>query len=272
MNSGSSPIAWLTHSGRIYAAEAERSTSAISSLIEKICAAEAESENSRARSILRERIFSNQPASFCDAETVKVTAKRFTAPVEIPPLVADLLVSENALSAVDMRSYETRFTDLPLARGQLLLNDEVAVILSHLQKQSRLATNRWNSDRPVSALLLGKTGVLLAWAWNTHSVIRTRHAEWSLCSALAAGDFGDLRKIPVGATLYVSLKPCRMCAARIWECAEDPGQIRVVYFENDPGPLAQDTLLEKESAARRRFLGTGHPLYRFENQFQATVL
>lgn len=272
METAPTPIAWLTHSNRIYATAAQGGSSAICTLIEKIYALEAVQEKSRARSILRERIFSNAPASFTDSEMVKITAKRFTSPAGVPPSVGELSDFENVLASVDMRNYDTAFSDFSLQRGQTLTNEEIEATLTALRTKVTLGSERWNSDRAVSALLVDARGGLLAWSWNTNAVIRTRHAEWNLCTALDKGRFGEIRKIPSGSTLYVSLKPCRMCAAKIWECAEDPGQIRVVYFENDPGPLAQGTLLEKESPARLRALGARHVLFRVENQFQAKYL
>jgi tRNA(Arg) A34 adenosine deaminase TadA len=213
----------------------------------------------QARLLLRERIHSSSPASITDREMVRIAAKRLDAPSasSVPSPASSLDLSRE----VDMRSYDFNphfgsdeleintsipHTAIPDALGKLALRNE---------SSAGKDLPRWKQNRPVSAILVDADSKVLAWAWNTNSVIRTRHAEWNLCSALESGAFGETQKLPAGSTLYVSLKPCRMCAARIWESAEDPRRLRVVYLENDPGPLAQGTLLEAGSSAQRRFFG-----------------
>jgi tRNA(Arg) A34 adenosine deaminase TadA len=214
--------------------------------VERVYASE-----THARRILRERIFAVDPATLAERELVKVAAKRLQAPAERPlPSGANVVRLAETPPLPDFEIPETRV-------GAAVPRADVARTLERMKLRTSRAREKWSSDRPVAALLLDRDGRVLASAWNTNAVIRTRHAERNLCEILAR----DGRKIPTDATLYVSLKPCRMCAARIWETAEDPAKLNVVYFENDPGPLAQGTMLEARSAARVRYLGLEHPLF-----------
>ena len=217
---------------------------------------------SHARAILRERIHANYNASISDRETVKVAAKRLSAPSEGSGPGESPGSQTHRLAAPPLPAFKM---NPPLAETiplfpKTISSEDIPFWLGHLKKQTQTAREKWTSDRPVSAILVDGEGQVLAYTWNTNAVIRTRHAEWNLCEFLLAQG----RKIPIGATLYVSLKPCRMCAARIWETAEDPSKLNVISLENDPGPLAQGTMLEARSAARVRYLGLAHPLFAIE--------
>jgi len=43
-----------------------------------------------------------------------------------------------------------------------------------------------------------------------------------------------------------------MCAAAVWKGCEDPWSLKVRWLEDDPGPLAQETVLQANTQARRR--------------------
>lgn len=238
--------AWLESEGKLYVASSAREISGTESagnsptikLIEQIYFTESFSFPSQARLRLRERIHYNYSLSVTDRETVKVAAKRLGSAVEI---VSDELRRQFFESSGNLKPFPAGeiFTDTELMIGRRIGSEEIPAILERL---------RLSSDRSVSALLMDSEDRLLGWSWNTNAVIKTRHAEWNLCEGLGM-------KIPPGARLWVSLKPCRMCAARIWEQAEDPAQIQVIYLENDPGPFAQGTMLDTDSPARLRYLG-----------------
>lgn len=103
-------------------------------------------------------------------------------------------------------------------------------------------------SRPVAALIVDRNGTILSWAVNASAVNKTRHAEINAAQALLAR---AAKGIPIGARVYSTLKPCRMCAGAIWQAAERPASISVVYAEDD-GVLAQGTVLDQGSDERRR--------------------
>jgi tRNA(Arg) A34 adenosine deaminase TadA len=106
---------------------------------------------------------------------------------------------------------------------------------------------RW--DNAVAALLVDGDGALLGWATNTGAHNATSHAEVNLA-------LGWLRasrcRLPRDGRVYVTLKPCKMCAGLLWDAAQDPLGLRVVYAQEDPGPCARETVLDAGSMARRR--------------------
>lgn len=122
---------------------------------------------------------------------------------------------------------------------------------------------RYKKDRDIWARLIDSNGVTLLQCANTNGKIKTRHAEMNLIQG-----FG--KKFPAESHLFVSLKPCRMCAAAIWENAEDIENFRVIYVEDDPGPHAKETLLDLNSAARRRLFGKDSPYLNLKVQSQRT--
>jgi tRNA(Arg) A34 adenosine deaminase TadA len=240
----------------------ERASSTIARLIESVYETESDREPSEARFVLREWIFSTETPSISDRELVKSAAKRLRAPEPEPDWTELRLRQLRAARVIPDFRAETASELSGFGVGQLLPESELRARLVALRAFSELGEKRWRSDRPVSAILLDREGRVLGFSWNTNSLIRNRHAEWNLCETLRAQE----EKIPRGATLYVSLKPCRMCAARIWESSEDPSAVSVVYLENDPGRAAQGTLLDFESPARVRYFGVDSPEFRYQVQ------
>lgn len=207
-----------------------------------------------ARKILRSRILTDREPTMAEKELVRVAAKRWS-------------LTNGALPAP---THELRAPELapppelpePWRPGtKIESSDRARELLSLLVARTRRENLRYASDRPVAAILVAGDGTLLAAELNTNARVRTRHAEMNLLLRRGA--------IPAGATLYVSLKPCAMCAARIWEEAQDLRRLKVVYFEDDPGKLARNTILMRGSPARVRFLGKHHALYPLDVQSPA---
>jgi tRNA(Arg) A34 adenosine deaminase TadA len=99
---------------------------------------------------------------------------------------------------------------------------------------------RSKSPKPVSAVLLGPDGVPLIGAWSANEIDRTAHAELNLVQAWFAG---HPTAAPAGSTLQVSLRPCAMCAAQLLALSGEPGRIRIVFHEEDPGPFSKNSCL-----------------------------
>ncbi len=220
--------------------EAGDPRSAVVELIERIYAREATAAVSRARSLLRLRIYTNRSPSEVERQVVKLTAKRLTHVEGGPPPNTSELRDE--VPPEDFKHFEAV---LGLSLESRIEIKKVPQLLRDLVAPTEVSP-RWKSDRPVGALLLDAEDRPLAWARNTNGIVRTRHAEWNLCEALVRNNL----PIPVGSRLFASLKPCRMCAARILSVAMDPKRFEVVYMENDPGRFAQATALDDASTLR----------------------
>lgn len=100
------------------------------------------------------------------------------------------------------------------------------------------------SDRAIGAVLISELGELLYYGWNTHSEVRTQHAEMNLIRGLAQQGF---TKFPPQSKLVVTLKPCAMCAGAILRFSEGSSPIEVIYLQDDPGPKAKNSVLMKGS-------------------------
>gem|GEM_PF-1609383 len=96
------------------------------------------------------------------------------------------------------------------------------------------------APRCVAAILVDQDGHLIAANVNTNAGHQMRHAEVNLLLSMASR---DIHRIPRGAVLYTSLKPCRMCASLILAMQEGPDPVRIVALADDPGPHGRHNML-----------------------------
>lgn len=188
---------------------------------------------------LRQRIRASGPVSEWDRNLVKVCAKRVSVDdtlafkEEFGRRVIDIGRDLRADPASD------RVAEIPLAlsekdalalTGQIAANERRAVegMKPHL------------APRCVAALLVDKNGQLIAANVNTNAGSQMRHAEVNLLLAMASR---GIHRIPAGATLYTSLKPCRMCASLILATQTGESPMRVVALADDPGPHGRHEML-----------------------------
>ena len=96
-------------------------------------------------------------------------------------------------------------------------------------------------------MALGPDSEVVGFQTNSNGVARIRHAEVNLVHTLCAMQ-SEVR-VPID-SVVVSLKPCKMCSALLESFL--PAHCKVLYLEDDPGPLAQNTALEKEKTREHR--------------------
>ncbi len=125
----------------------------------------------------------------------------------------------------------------------------VALALAALVARSGRDPLSGRTDRPIAAVLVGADGALLEWATHTGARNALRHAEVNLVECFLRD---TASRLPTGSRLYTTRKPCRMCAGLLWDAAEDPLSLRVLFAEDDTGRYARATVLDAGSAARRR--------------------
>lgn len=195
-----------------------------------------------ARKHLRARILSTMPAlSAMDQGMLKVAAKRASAALTLDEMQT-LLGPRSQWHPVS-----------PLPPPELLrpkdLGDFMQTALALEESESSAPSSPlYTRDRKAAALLISPEGTLLGAARNTNSRDRTRHAEVNLIQGWWAC---EKRPIPRGCKIFVTLRCCRMCAGMIWHAAEDPWSLQVYWHRDDPGPMAQGTILQAGSPARR---------------------
>ncbi len=189
--------------------------------------------------ILRRPIHVSESLSEWDKNLVRVCAKRFAASSNTMELAGESRVVDIGSDInPDQESY--RHAEL---RGTVATPDEIQHMIGKISDAER---EKWKhsalhrAPRCVVAALIGPDGKILEINANTNSAIQMRHAELNLLLALHESGF---KTIPHGSTLYVTLKPCRMCASLIIAMQETPYPIRVVALADDPGPHGRHQLL-----------------------------
>lgn len=218
--------------------------------------------------IVRRPIYSTATPTELERAFVKVAAKRIRElPLEqLPAHEAMPTARGDTGKPMDPEARPLEFIEIgPLAppvpppaqnspSGPVSDADAMLFALGLANGVSQERIPRARRDRPIGAVLIDAEGRLLQWATNSSGIDRTRHAEANL---LQNWWHQQRRPLPHGARLYCTLKPCRMCAALIWTMAPDPRSVKVLYHEHDPGPLAQQTLLERHGMEKHWSLTAG---------------
>lgn len=231
-------VAWLEHNGQIsWATESQflAPETAVSRLVQGIY----ERYPEQARALVRNRIYlSGGKTPFCDG-VIRVAAKRCTENQPVP----EPLVGEELPSILPERLADFSAPTLSLAEAFALCNQLEAEI-PHEESE------RYKADRPVAALVLDGNGRLLGQGINSGARNRTRHAEQE---AIRDAWAKTGQRLPAGATLISTLKPCRMCASLAWWFCDNPAQLTVIYRDFDPGPHGRATILDVGTADRLRW-------------------
>ena len=262
-------MAWLQHNGQVYWAagpETLAPETAVSRLVQGIY----ERYPQQARAMVRNRIYiTGEKNPFCDG-VIRVAAKRCT---ESQPLTKTFPDNECPAYPVNLIGYEgSRGPLKPLDLSDGFFGEELPSLLPERSADFSAPTlsltdafalcnqleaaipksesERYKADRPVAALILDRDGRLLGQGMNSGSQNRTRHAE---LEAIRDAWARTGQKLPPGATLISTLKPCRMCAGLAWWFCDDPAQLRVIYRDFDPGPHGRATVLDVGTADRLRW-------------------
>ncbi len=168
----------------------------------------------------------NGPGSI-DKETKRILGKRHRqglgdeAPlVELDPIA--LLLTRIKDEGLDLRQELVPFPERIKEPGKLLPREIIATL--HIETDQGPTTWR---------------------ARNMSELSQVLHAELILVFALSQW----LSERPLAHIqsfkLHASLKPCRMCAAFLEAVKDSCDSFEVSYEEDDPGPLAQNTLLDQ---------------------------
>jgi tRNA(Arg) A34 adenosine deaminase TadA len=258
----SGELAFLIDSGRFYFAFHDSSqgvapTSSVIRLIQGIY----DKEPEQALRLVRNRIFTTAQATEMCLGMVRVAAKRLTDQISMDEALekkaefahaqVDLTECENALA--HPLSYETQnpLEEILKASAPSPYPRDDEAWMSVALKLSAA------ENSPVSALLLSAENELLAWGLNTNARNRTFHAEINLVQSF----YRKFKtKIPEGAKIITTLKPCKMCAAMIWSFSEKIETLKVLFAEDDPGSNARETVLNSGTFERKRASKTASEL------------
>jgi tRNA(Arg) A34 adenosine deaminase TadA len=242
---GDETIAYLNDGQATYFAREKVAPHYPSSAIVKLIQGVYESYPAQARRILRNRIFSTHlPTEMCWG-MIKVAARKFEAPVAIQ--IHSLISNPHA---TEMKGLDFSLPE-PFEIALKSNPSHSDFLLAARALSSKVPRNgaRYECDRAIAAILVAPDGVVLSWAVNSNAKNKTQHAE---VNALQKYYTKYKMALPRGTRLYSTLKPCRMCAAMMWQMAEDFRSIKVYYAEFDSGPNARSTVLNAGSLERRR--------------------
>ena len=196
--------------------------------------------------LLRTRIYTDHPLTTWDQSLVKVCGKRISpsATFETAITTANRVIDCGKDPIAGKNSSRCQ----ELLGTALAHDDGIQLVTSLTAAETRAyeGTKRHQAPRAVAAALVDKDGKLLGAAVNSNARCQMLHAELNLLLNLAKQ---GISRVPDGATLYTSLKPCRMCASLILALASAtpegvPPRIKIISAEDDKGSFGRHRLLD----------------------------
>lgn len=235
-------LAFVSHKGVVYAAYFPHGTAAPSSAVVKLVQGLFDRHVDHTFFILRNRIFTTALVTAMCQGMVKIVAKRLQGGVSAVnhnhavTLEKVIVGDEGVFAPIGLLSAENQ---MPLEKIKAL---EQPSKLAWIQKIAGLNARGevlHDYDRDIACLLVDKAGEILSFGLNSNSKNKTLHAEVNMVQRY----FRDTGvKIPVGAKLYTTRKPCKMCAAMIHDWCENPAMLEIHYLEEDKS--SQHTVLD----------------------------
>lgn len=205
--------------------------------------------------ILRRRIFATHVLSSKDEGMIRVVAKRAQGQTQ---------AMDHGLSLEDLDFISITFTREQAQQQNHLTSINLA-LPAELQKQKiESSEDRWgfvnqlanlnprgsvlhDHDRPVAAALWSTEGELLSYGINSNSLNKTLHAEVNLVQSFC---LKYEKPLPKGSTLFVTHKPCRMCAGMIFDCSEAANSMQIFYLHEETGSFSRNTVLDSHQLNR----------------------
>ncbi len=245
--------AWVCHADTVYFSRFPKGLMGPSSATVKLIQFLFDEFVDQSFFILRNRIFSTAVLSKMCEGMVQLAAKRATGGILPQDHGLKLEFQWKEIGSAETHFLKSQHLENIEWKSPAYVFDalEAHYFLDNLLAKIPRGDIRHVFNRPIAALICDSNGKLLSWSANSNSKNKTLHAE---ILALQKYFENSGMKIPVGAKIYVSLKPCRMCAAMIAQMAEDPDHLEVIYFKDDPGPLAQNTALDHSKCLKHYLL------------------
>jgi deoxycytidylate deaminase len=237
--------AYVKHQNRVYFCHFPVEIRAPSSAVVKLLQSVFDLYVDQSFFILRNRIYTTDQVGAMDLGMVKVAGKRITDRVKAVdhglPIQFDLIEVAAADEIVcKMRSLKEEnyvqmqniFSNFKGSPTQLVLE---------LARQVSRGEVLHDFNRNIAAVLFDGDNTPLNYGVNQNSLNKTLHAEVNLVQSfyLRTG-----RKLPIGAKIFCTHKPCKMCAGMIHDWSEDIGSLQVIYQQDVTGRLSRRTVLD----------------------------
>lgn len=245
--------AWVSHQGKVYFAKYPKGLEGPCSAVVKLIQHLFDDYVDQSFFILRNRIFCTGQLTLMCEGMVQLAAKRASGGILPNDWGQPSNLPKVKVGDPEQHVLQTKHAFEVTWKPPYLVSDAIEAHYYLHQLISRIPRGDVLHDfnRPIAAFICSPEGRLLSWAVNNSSKNKTLHAE---VAAIQKFHQNFKTKLPAGAVIYTSLKPCRMCAGMIVDMAENPKDLRVIYFQDDPGPLAQNTELEKRKLLKHYLL------------------
>jgi tRNA(Arg) A34 adenosine deaminase TadA len=246
--------AWVIHQNKIYFSRCPKNLTGPACATTKLIQFLFDQYVDQSFFILRNRIYTTERLTPMSEGMVQLAAKRASGNIQARDHVVDIPTELIEIGSKDVHYLKTRHEADIQWKAPNWIHDAIEAqhYLQNLIAQIPRGDVLHDFNRPIAVFVVDPNGKLLSWAVNNNSKNKTLHAE---TAALLKYYETYGQKLPAGSTIYASMKPCRMCAGMIVEMCENPDLIKVIYFQDDPGPLAQNTELEKRKRLQHYQLG-----------------
>jgi tRNA(Arg) A34 adenosine deaminase TadA len=243
--------AWVVSEQKIFWAEEAPAPYRPSSAIVKLIQFLFEERMDHSFFLLRNRLFTTASVSAMDQGMVKLAAKRMTG--EISPKDHQISLAEYEWIQVASASdwfLQSRHVEpvQPLTLKKIKNEVEALKALAELEAQVPRGEVLHDFNRPIAVVITDGDGNILGQSVNANFKNKTLHAEVRAIQEIFQQ---RQRPLPNGACVYVSLKPCQMCAAMIAQASEDPSSLKVYFAQDDPGIRAKNTVFDQLGVGRK---------------------
>lgn len=235
-------LAFVSHKGLLYYSYFPKGVPAPSSAVVKLVQGLFDRHIDHSFFILRNRIFTTAPVSAMCQGMVKVVAKRLQGGVlavnhGLPVSFEKVAVGgDEILAPVQFLSVENQ---MPLEKIRAFQQESKLAWVQRIAALNARGEILHDYDRDIACLLVDAAGEILAFGLNSNSKNKTLHAEVNMVQRY----FREHQsKLPRGAQLITTRKPCKMCAGMIHDWSEDPTKLEIHYLEDDKS--SQNTVLD----------------------------
>ncbi len=196
-----------------------------------------------------------KPTLFCKS-VVKVCAKRMRHIENIPSFHLDCFdyveVGFLGLNKINDIAQEQNKKFNYLRDKNLISTAEIAKELKLMLEIESEKIPLFEKNRNVSCFIENHLKQICAHSHNQSKFLKIAHAE-----LLAAWQYQKeyQNKFDQNTNIYCTLKPCKMCAAALWQMSSHWQSLSVSYLEFDEGPMARSTILNANSTDRQLEIG-----------------
>jgi len=226
-------VAFVSHQGRLFYSYFPCGALAPSSAVVKLLQGLFDRYQDHSFFILRNRIYTTAPAQAMCQGMVKIVAKRLHGSLAacdhgVPLTEEKVLVGREGLLAEEI--FQNQELQPSPQKVQEARKASMLAWLRGIAGMNARGEVLHDYHRDIACLLTDAAGEVLACGLNSNSKNKTLHAEVNLVQRYFKEQG---RKLPRGAKLYTTRKPCKMCAGMIHDWSEEPSSLEIHYAEDD---------------------------------------